>query len=135
MRPFTYLLFGVAAFVAITYFEQLPIVGWLGGAVSIVVWLVLAREIVGAGDLHPVRAGTSIAWAAVVGGVTGLVGAFTAWLAQTGNLIGLATPPGDRVGAAFGFVGATLGLAYWPLVGAGVCALYAFYRTMLTRAS
>ena len=49
----------------------------------------------------------------------------TAWLAQTGNLVGLTTPPGDRFGAAFGFVGASIGIVLWPLFGAAVCAIVA----------
>ena len=37
----------------------------------------------------------------------------------------MSTPGLDRVGAGFGFLGATLGLVYWPLIGAGVCFLAA----------
>jgi hypothetical protein len=46
---------------------------------------------------------------------------------QTGNLIGLSTPGLERVGAGFGFVGATLGLVYWPLIGAAICLGAAFF--------
>ncbi len=115
------MIVGSAAFVAITFFEQLPIVGWLGALVSFAVWVLLARGL--AKGRGPAAAG----WAAIVGGFTGFVGAFTAWLAQTGNLFGLQTPPGDRLGAGFGFVGATLGLVYWPLIGAAFCAAFALY--------
>ena len=73
-------------------------------------------------------------WAAVIGAVTGFVGAFTAWLAQTGNLIGLSTLPGDRFGAAFGFIGATIGIVLWPLFGAAVCVIAALLSVRWRRA-
>ncbi len=121
MRRTGALIVGSAAFVAITFFEQLPIVGWLGALVSFAAWLLLARAFAEG------RGMTSAAWAGVIGGVTGFVGAFSAWLAQTGNLFGLETPPGDRLGAGFGFVGATLGLLYWPLIGAAFCFAFGLY--------
>ena len=124
MRGLWYLTLGCIAFVAITFFEQLPIIGWLGGAVSIAAWIVLTRALVGDAGFD-FDTPFAIGWAAVIGGVTGLVGAFTAWLAQTGNLIGFTTPPGDRVGAAFGFIGATIGIALWPIFGAAVCVVAA----------
>ena len=62
-------------------------------------------------------------------GPGGLVGAVTAWALQTGNLFGLSTDPLARLGAGFGFVGATLGLFYWPVIGAGVCFAFAVYFT------
>ena len=117
MRDVALALIGSVAFVAITLFEQLPVLGWLGWAVSFGVWWLLAREAGGAPA------------AAIVGGVTGFVGALTSWMAQTGNLFGFTTPPGDRFGALFGFIGSSLGILYWPLVGAGVCLLaYAVTR-------
>jgi len=106
---------GCIALVAITFFEQLPVWGWLGGALSVGVWWLLGREMSG-----------TLA-AAIMGGVTGLIGAITAWLAQTGNLFGFTTPPGDRFGALFGFIGSSLGILYWPLVGAAVAAAAAFF--------
>jgi len=124
VRGLWYLTLGCIAFVAITFFEQLPIIGWLGGAVSIAAWIVLTRALVGDAGFD-FDTPFAIGWAAVIGGVTGLVGAFTAWLAQTGNLIGFTTPPGDRVGAAFGFIGATIGIALWPIFGAAVCVVAA----------
>lgn len=125
MRGLWYLTLGLIAFVAITYFEQLPVLGWLGGAVSVAAWIVLGRALV-AERGWDIDAPIALTWAGVVGGVTGFVGAFTAWLAQTGNLIALSTQPGDRLGAAFGFVGALFGIVYWPLVGAAVCLIAAF---------
>lgn len=101
---------GCIAFVAITFFEQIPVWGWLGGLVSVGVWWLLGREM--SGTLP----------AAVMGAITGLIGAFTAWLAQTGNLFGFTTPAGDRLGALFGFIGSSLGIVYWPLVGAAIAA-------------
>ena len=124
MRGLWYLTLGCIAFVAITFFEQLPVIGWLGGVISVAAWIVLARALVGEGGLD-FETPFAIGWAAVIGGVTGLVGAFTAWLAQTGNLVGLTTLPGDRFGAAFGFVGATIGIVLWPLLGAVVCVIAA----------
>lgn len=124
MRGIWYLVLGCIAFVAITYFEQLPIIGWLGGIVSIAAWTLIARALVGE-DGFDVETPFGIGWAAVIGAATGFVGAFTAWLAQTGNLIGLGTAPGDRFGAAFGFVGASIGILLWPLFGAAVCAIAA----------
>lgn len=136
MRGLWYLTLGCVAFVAITFFEQLPIIGWLGGVVSIAAWIVLARALVGDNGFD-FETPFAFGWAAVIGAVTGFVGAFTAWLAQTGNLIGLSTAPGDRFGAAFGFVGATLGIVLWPLFGAAVCAIAAVLsvRWRRTRAS
>jgi len=124
VRGLWYLTLGCIAFVAITFFEQLPVVGWLGGIVSVAAWVVIARALVGENGFD-FDTPFAIGWAADDGGVTGLVGAFTAWLAQTGNLIAFTTPPGDRVGAAFGFIGATIGIALWPLFGAAVCVVAA----------
>lgn len=101
---------------------------------SVAAWIVLARALVGDSGFD-VDTPFAIGWAAVIGGVTGLVGAFTAWLAQTGNLIGFATPPGDRFGAAFGFVGATIGIALWPVFGAAVCIVAALAAVRWRRAT
>jgi len=124
VRGLWYLTLGCIAFVAITFFEQLPIIGWLGGIVSVGAWIVIARALVGENGLD-FDTPFALGWAAVIGGVTGFVGAFTAWLAQTGNLIGLTTLPGDRFGAAFGFIGATIGIVLWPLFGAAVSVIAA----------
>jgi hypothetical protein len=124
VRGLWYLTLGCIAFVAITFFEQLPIIGWLGGIVSVAAWIVIARALVGDNGFD-FDTPFAFGWAAVIGAVTGFVGAFTAWLAQTGNLIGLSTLPGDRFGAAFGFIGATIGIVLWPLFGAGVCLIAA----------
>lgn len=134
MRGLWYLTLGCIAFVAITFLEQAPIIGWLGGAVSIAAWVVLARALVGESGFD-FETPLEIGWAAAIGGVTGLVGAFTAWLAQTGNLVGLTTPPGDRFGAAFGFVGATIGIVLWPLFGAAVCSVAALVAVRRRRAA
>jgi hypothetical protein len=111
---------GTVGFVLISYFEQLPVLGWLGAVVSVVAWATLGRALARAGESALVTSG-------VLGGWTGFVGAFSAWVFQTGNLLGLATPGLERVGAGFGFVGATLGLVYWPLIGAAVCFGAAFF--------
>jgi hypothetical protein len=134
VRGLWYLTIGCVVFVAITFFEQLPVVGWLGGILSVAAWILIARALVGESGFD-FETPFGIGWAAVIGGVTGLVGAFTAWLAQTGNLIGLATAPGDRFGAAFGFIGATIGIVLWPLFGAAVCVIAALASVRWRRAS
>jgi hypothetical protein len=113
-------VFGTVAFALISYFEQVPVLGWLGAVVSAVAWIMLGRELARDGASATITSGILGAW-------TGFVGALTAWLFQTGNLFGLSTPGLDRVGAGFGFVGASLGLLYWPLIGALVCAAAAFF--------
>jgi hypothetical protein len=111
---------GTVGFVVISYFEQVPVLGWLGAVVSVVAWVMLGRELAPDGASATIASGILGAW-------TGFVGALTAWIFQTGNLFGLSTPGLDRVGAGFGFVGASLGLLYWPLIGALVCAAAAFF--------
>lgn len=106
-------LVGSVVFIVITLFEQIPVVGWLGALASFIAWVWLAREIRGAG-------GTPVD-AAVAGGVTGLVGAVSAWMLQVGNLFGPDTPGLARFGAGLGTVGATVFLVLWPIVGAAVC--------------
>ena len=133
MRGFWYLTLGCIAFVAITYFEQLPIIGWLGGIVSVAAWVVIVRALVGERGFD-FETPFGVGWSAVIGAVTGFVGAFTAWLAQTGNLVGFTTAPGDRFGAAFGFVGASIGIVLWPLFGAAVCAIAALTAVRRRRA-
>jgi len=133
VRGIWYLTLGCIAFVAITFFEQLPVVGWLGGVVSVAAWVVIARALVGDNGFD-FETPFGVGWAAVIGAVTGFVGALTSWLAQTGNLIGFTTPPGDRFGAVFGFVGASLGIVLWPLFGAAVCAIAALLSVRRRRA-
>ena len=120
MRFFGPFLVGTVAFVVISYFEQVPVLGWLGAVVSVVGWVTLGRSLAREG-------GPSMLTADVLGAWTGFVGAFSAWLLQTGNLFSLTTPGLERVGAGFGFVGASLGLVYWPLFGAAVCFAAAFF--------
>ena len=119
MRLFGLFVIGTVGFVLISYFEQLPVLGWLGAVVSMVAWVTLGRALARDGASATITSGILGAW-------TGFVGAFSAWAFQTGNLFGLSTPGLDRVGAGFGFIGATLGLLYWPLIGALVCAGAAF---------
>ena len=94
------------------------------GILSVAAWIVLGRALVGENGFD-FETPFAFGWAAVVGAVTGFVGAFTAWLAQTGNLIGPSTVSGDGFGAAFGFIGATIGIVLWPLFGAAVCVIAA----------
>jgi len=120
MRPLWFFVLGTAAFVLISYFEQLPVLGWLGAVVSVVAWVTLGRALADEGASATIAAGVLGAW-------TGFVGAFSAWLFQTGSLLGFTTPGLERVGAGFGFIGATLGLIYWPLIGAAICFGAAFF--------
>lgn len=120
MRPFGLFVIGTIGFVLISYFEQVPVLGWLGSLVSIVAWVTLGRALAREG-------GSAIVTSGMLGALTGFVGAFSAWAFQTGNLFGLTTPGLERVGAGFGFVGATLGLVYWPLMGAALCFAAAFF--------
>jgi hypothetical protein len=129
MTGIFWLAAGTVVFVLITFFEQLPVLGWLGGIVSVGAWVALTRALMSDRERDPARAGIGLLWAGAIGAVTGFVGALTAWLAQTGNLFGFETAPGARFGAAFGFVGALLGLVYWPLVGAVVCLVTALVVT------
>ena len=126
MRGMLFLIVGTIVFIAITFFEQIPVLGWLGGVISIAAWIALTRAMFDGRGFDPIGGGVGVMWAAVLGAFTGFVGALSAWLAQTGNLFGLSTDPGDRFGAVFGFLGASLALVYWPLVGAIVCAATAF---------
>jgi hypothetical protein len=120
MRLFGLFVVGTAGFVLISYFEQVPVLGWLGAIVSVVAWVTLGRTLARDGGSATVTSGVLGAW-------TGFVGAISAWAFQTGNLVGLNTPGLERVGAGFGFVGATLGLVYWPLIGAAICFAAAFF--------
>ena len=115
------LLLGVIGFVLITVFEQLPVLGWLGWAVSIVAWIYLSDR------LRRVDRG-STSQAAMLGAITGFVGALSSWIAQIGNLFGPDTGSLARLGAGFGFIGALLGILYWPVVGAAVCWMAAAAR-------
>lgn len=120
-RVGTTLVLGSLLFLGITFFEQIPVVGWLGAFLSFGAWFWLAGEVR--------RGGGRIVAAAIVGGVTGLVGAVSAWLLQVGNLFGPDTPGLARFGAGLGTIGASVFLVLWPLVGACVCGASAAVRT------
>ena len=120
MRLFWLFVVGTAGFILISYFEQVPVLGWLGAGVSVVGWVTLGRALAQDGASATITS-------AILGVWTGFVGAFSAWAFQTGNLFGLTTPGLDRLGAGFGFIGATLGLVYWPLIGAAICFAAAFF--------
>jgi hypothetical protein len=107
------IVIGSVVFVVITFFEQIPVVGWLGALVSVAAWIWLAREIR--------RAGGALVDAAIAGAITGFVGAVSAWMLQVGNLFGPDTPGLARFGAGLGTIGATVFLVLWPLIGALVC--------------
>ena len=120
MRLFWLFVIGTVGFVLISYFEQVPVLGWLGAVISVVAWVTFGRALARDGASATISSGILGAW-------TGFVGALSAWAFQTGNLLGLTTPGLDRVGAGFGFIGATLGLVYWPLIGAAICFAAAFF--------
>jgi hypothetical protein len=120
VRLLSLFVIGTLGFVLISYFEQLPVLGWLGAMVSVVAWVTLGRALAREG-------GSAMLTSGVIGAWTGFVGAFSAWAFQTGNLFGLTTPGLERVGAGLGFVGASLGLIYWPLIGAAICFGAAFF--------
>ena len=107
------LLIGSLVFVAITLFEQIPVIGWLGAFASVAAWIWLAGEVR--------QANGTVIDAAIAGGVTGVVGAVSAWMLQVDNLLGPDTPAFARFGAGLGTIGATLFLILWPLVGALIC--------------
>jgi len=115
------MVIGSLVFVVITLFEQIPVIGWLGALASFAAWIWLAGEIR--------RAGGTLTDAAIAGGVTGLVGAVSAWLMQIGNLVGPETPGLARFGAGLGTIGATIFLVIWPLIGALVCGGVAAMRS------
>ena len=116
-----YTALAAVIFIAITFFEQIPVLGWFGGVLSVASWVWLTRELQSGSEADVIRSGIGVGWAAFLGAFSGFVGAVTAWAAQTGNLFGFTTAPGDRFGAAFGFLGASLGIFYWPIIGALVC--------------
>ena len=120
-RALLYTALAAVVFIGITFFEQIPVLGWFGGVISVAAWVWLTRELQSGSEGDVIRSGIGVGWAAFLGGFSGLVGALTAWFAQTGNLFGFTTLPGDRFGAAFGFLGASLGIFYWPIIGALVC--------------
>jgi len=120
MRLFWLFVVGTVGFVLISYFEQVPVLGWLGAVISVVAWVTFGRALARDGASATISSGLLGAW-------TGFAGALSAWAFQTGNLLGLTTPGLDRVGAGFGFIGATLGLVYWPLIGAAICFAAAFF--------
>ncbi|MEP7003753.1 MAG: hypothetical protein ABI888_04365 [Chloroflexota bacterium] len=113
-------LIGSLVFLVITFFEQIPVVGWLGALASFAAWFWLAGEVR--------HGGGSVVDAAVTGAVTGLVGAVSAWMLQVGNLFGADTPGLARFGAGLGTIGASVFLVLWPIVGACVCAAAAALR-------
>lgn len=114
-------LVGIVVFVVISFFEQIPVIGWLGALVSVGAWIWLAGAIR--------RAGGTFVEAAVAGAVTGVVGAVTAWLLQVGNLFGPDTPGLARFGAGLGTIGATIFLFLWPAIGACICGGAAALRS------
>src|SRR5437867_12786256 len=103
MRLVGLFLVGTIAFVAITYLEQVPVLGWSGVFISIAAWLALGRAAAREGAAAFVSS-------AVLGGWTGVVGAFWAWAFETGYRLGIGTPGVERLGVGCGALGGTFGL-------------------------
>ena len=57
MRGLLYLALGTIAFIAITLFEQLPVLGWAGGAISIAAWIWLTRALLSDSEFDVIRSG------------------------------------------------------------------------------
>src|SRR5256885_11362982 len=64
MRALWFFVLGTAAFVLISYFEQVPVLGWLGAVVSVVAWVTLGRALARDG-------GSSMAIGGILGAWTG----------------------------------------------------------------
>ena len=95
-----YTALAAVIFIAITFFEQIPVLGWFGGVLSVASWVWLTRELQSGSEADVIRSGIGVGWAAFLGAFSGFVGAVTAWAAQTGNLFGFTTAPG-RMGKRF----------------------------------
>ncbi|TMC31361.1 MAG: hypothetical protein E6J24_15840, partial [Chloroflexi bacterium] len=76
-RALLYLALGAIVFVAITFFEQIPVLGWLGGAISIAAWITLTRALLSDSELDVIRSGIGVGWAVMLGAFSGFVGALT----------------------------------------------------------
>src|SRR2546428_13691048 len=67
MRFFGLFVVGTVAFVVISYFEQVPVLGWLGAVVSVVGWVTLSRSLARGSASSMLTAGMLGAWAGFVG--------------------------------------------------------------------
>lgn len=128
------LVTGGLAFLGITIFEQVPVLGWLGGLVSIAAWIWLTNRLIRNGAEHLAKSDNpsvpAMAWAGLVGLVTGAIGALSSFIVQV-SIYSAASGSGATgaagaagAGAAFGTVGAFIGLFYWPILGAVVMGLF-----------
>src|SRR2546428_11783851 len=97
MTMFLLFVLGTVGFAAITYFEQFPVLGWLGALVLAVAWAPIARASARVTD----NAARARGLAAILGAWTGLVGAGTARALQTRHLFGLWTDPLARLRPGF----------------------------------
>jgi hypothetical protein len=121
------IVIGGLVFIAIALFEQIPVLGWLGWLISIGVWIWLTNRLIRQGATHLATSDNpsvpAMGWAGLVGLVTGLVGALASLVIEAtkaSTTVGTTT----TVNPTFGSVGATLGLFYWPVVGAIVMGLF-----------
>jgi hypothetical protein len=131
-------LVGGLVFLGITVFEQLPVLGWLGGLVSVGAWIWLTNRMIRNGAEHLAKSDNpsvpAMAWGSLVGFITGLVGALSALIVQAGVFTAASSSATTNAantaanaaaaGAALGTVGASIGLFYWPVFGMIVMGLF-----------
>lgn len=127
-------LLGAAALAAVSLFEQIPILGYVGGLIEIVLWIGMAYRFVSEAkrelqDLaSPVIASTG--WGSGIGASTALVGVLASLVLTLIKAAiisgGTAGNQGSAAGAAqlgvdIEALGTLLSFFYWPIVGAIVC--------------
>lgn len=119
---------GAFWFIGITLFELIPFLGFFGWLVSIGVWVYLTNKLVTSGSTHLAQSDNpslpAMGWAALVGFITGLVGAIASLVVQATILANASRGTVTGAGAAFGTLGAIAGLVYWPAMGALVCGIF-----------
>jgi hypothetical protein len=128
-------LLGAAIISGISLFEQVPVLGWLGGFIEVALWFGLAYWFVALAKDRMQNLSSpgvaSLGIGAAIGAFTGLI-AVIASLALTilkGILFAGLAGGGDNgvaaraSGVGFDLVGTTLSLFYWPLVGAFWCGV------------
>lgn len=127
------ILQGSIWFVGITLFGLIPFLGFFAWLVSIGVWVYLTSGLVNKGKAHLARSDNpsvpAMGWAALMGAATGFVGALSSLIVQAVILTGSSgssTTDGQvtAAGAAFGTLGAMIGLIYWPAIGAIICGIF-----------
>jgi hypothetical protein len=128
-------LIGSIAIAAVSVFEQIPVLGHLGGALEWVLWGALGFLLVSrAHDRLTQLSSPNLAglgWGALIGAATAVVGvivsliaglvvsaALQVWAQQNGDPQGAGLVNADAVMSGIGTI---LSLFYWPFVGAFFC--------------